>query len=203
MTDDTAGRCCTKCGETKPSTEYYPRTGGGLTHWCKACFSAYATAKRNGDPWPRQPKFDRQQWYRDNRDRRNAARQKRREDPEYRRHEMERDYDPDRWLRAHYKLTRGQWFDLLDAQGGGCAICGRTESPGIAGRYTFHVDHDHACCPGRRSCGKCVRGLLCNHCNPMLGAADDDPAVLRAGAEYLEKWSKRDDSSTVGVSPGH
>jgi hypothetical protein len=28
------------------------------------------------------------------------------------------------------------------------------------------VDHDHACCQKKnRSCGKCIRGLLCHTCN--------------------------------------
>lgn len=40
------------------------------------------------------------------------------------------------------------------------------------------IDHDHPT-------GK-VRGLLCAQCNRMLGFAKDSPAVLRAGAAYLE-----------------
>lgn len=34
------------------------------------------------------------------------------------------------------------------------------------------VDHDHACCQGRRSCGRCVRGFVCQPCNYALGLID-------------------------------
>jgi hypothetical protein len=54
------------------------------------------------------------------------------------------------------------------------------------GNGGFHVDHDHACCPGTRSCGKCIRGMLCNRCNTGLGMFLDDPNRLRHAASYLE-----------------
>jgi hypothetical protein len=49
------------------------------------------------------------------------------------------------------------------------------------------VDHDHACCPGKQSCGQCIRGFLCGPCNSALGHARDSPATLRALADYLER----------------
>jgi hypothetical protein len=60
-----------------------------------------------------------------------------------------------------------------------CEVCGTTE------RLT--VDHDHACCPGPRSCGKCVRGRLCGACNTALGSLRDDPDRAMALALYAEK----------------
>lgn len=34
------------------------------------------------------------------------------------------------------------------------------------------IDHAHTCCEGRRSCGSCIRGMLCNGCNMALGAVE-------------------------------
>jgi hypothetical protein len=51
-----------------------------------------------------------------------------------------------------------------------CAVCRRPF--GAAGRV--FADHDHACCPAQvdqtaKTCGKCIRGLLCFRCNTALG----------------------------------
>lgn len=83
-----------------------------------------------------------------------------------------------------YSLTLDAYQALLEIQGGGCRICSATpETP-----YSLHVDHDHSCCPSyKRSCGRCVRGLLCSPCNTALGLLRDDPRRLRAAAEYLER----------------
>lgn len=50
------------------------------------------------------------------------------------------------------------------------------------------IDHDHDCCPGSRSCGKCVRGYLHPNCNIALGYLKNDPALLRAAADYLDRY---------------
>jgi hypothetical protein len=62
-----------------------------------------------------------------------------------------------------------------------CSICGASGDD-----VAFHVDHDHACCPGTgSSCGKCIRGLLCRNCNIGLGHFNDDPQRLALAITYL------------------
>lgn len=85
-------------------------------------------------------------------------------------------------LMRQYGLSQEQYNVLLASQGGGCAICGKTpEENGKA----LAVDHDHSCCPGRTTCGKCVRGLLCSADNQVLGFVNDDTARLRKAIDYL------------------
>lgn len=68
---------------------------------------------------------------------------------------------------------------MLAAQGGGCAICGVVPSEQKAKYRSFlHVDHCHV--TGR------VRGLLCGEHNLLLGRFNDNPALLRLAAAYLE-----------------
>jgi recombination endonuclease VII len=68
-----------------------------------------------------------------------------------------------------YKLTRDAVDAMRTAQDDRCAICGDPAPQ--------HLDHDH-------SIGA-IRQLLCQRCNHGLGLFRDDPAVLRAAAEYV------------------
>jgi|SRR6185312_445267 len=70
-----------------------------------------------------------------------------------------------------YKISVSQYEAMLIAQDGHCLVCPRTEG--------LHVDHDHKT--------GTVRGLLCGSHNRVLGLVNDDPAILRALADYLEK----------------
>lgn len=88
-----------------------------------------------------------------------------------------------------FGLTRAEFDAMLEAQGGACAIC-KSDTPGP--NTHWHVDHDHDCCPSsNKTCGKCVRGLLCRWCNHMLGSGRDNPDILRAGIDYLGRTSMR------------
>lgn len=80
-----------------------------------------------------------------------------------------------------HKMTLDEFNALLVSQGGVCAVCLRQAPDDY-----YVVDHDHSCCPARtRSCGQCIRGLLCDACNLGIGKLGDDPDVLARAASYL------------------
>ncbi len=91
-----------------------------------------------------------------------------------------RKFNRQKHLRQHYRMTLSAYEALLSKQGGHCACCSATDN--------LTVDHDHSCCPGEDSCGKCIRGILCTNCNTCLGGAKDDLGTLRALMEYLRSW---------------
>jgi len=77
-------------------------------------------------------------------------------------------------LRIRYGITLADYDEMLENQGGGCAICGKT--PAEEGRH-LSVDHDH-------ETGE-VRGLLCVDCNRGLGCFRDNSNLCRFAAQYL------------------
>lgn len=82
----------------------------------------------------------------------------------------------DNELRNRFGLESGidDYHAMLEAQGGGCAICGCKQDPTY--KY-FPVDHDH-------ETGK-VRGLLCSMCNKALGGFKDNLDFLQKAVDYL------------------
>lgn len=126
------------------------------------------------------------------------SRARKRADPQWKARQAEtirawREANPAEWkriarastLRQAYGMSVDEYDALLASQGGRCAIC---EAPvADAAERRLHVDHDHACCPGKKSCGECVRGLLCKACNQGIGHFGDDPERLRKAIEYLSR----------------
>lgn len=74
-------------------------------------------------------------------------------------------------LKNLYGITVEQYDAMLTRQGGGCAICHRTEK--------LHVDHCHD--------SSRVRGVLCENCNRGIGMFKDDPALLQRAIDYLNQ----------------
>lgn len=110
-----------------------------------------------------------------------------------------REEDPDYWrkykrsipsdLKYRHSITWEQLREVLDGQGGNCYLCGEPLDPEAP--RGFHIDHDHNCCRGARSCGKCIRGLACHACNTGIGAFGDDPERMRRVADNLEAANRR------------
>ena len=68
-----------------------------------------------------------------------------------------------------------------------CQICGSPDSIVSGKKQRLVIDHDHK----REDEGPaCIRGILCHQCNLMLGYAEDNPAMLRAAADYLEDYER-------------
>lgn len=143
--DRTLPRLCRDCGETKPGTDFNWRKVKGkgpyAFSYCKACYRV-----RFSSPVEKVKAAAR-------------SAQRRADNPNIRRNDALRKYG----------LDVDSFAQIVEQQGGGCAICGATED--------LHVDHCH-------SVGV-VRGVLCGRCNRGLGMFKDDPARLSAAVTYL------------------
>lgn len=150
---------CRKCGEVKSLLSFYAHRG---------------TADRRANYCDECQKQARREWSAKNADR--VREHNARRPPEAKRR------DHRQWWLRLYDLTPAQYADLLDAQGGVCAVClqaeryidARTGEP-----RRLAVDHDHV--KGH------VRGLLCGRCNRSLGQFGDSVEVLERAVEYLKK----------------
>lgn len=141
-------KTCTHCKESKPLTEFFSdkRRKDGRMARCKSCKTESYRAWRRANP-----------------------------DADKHRYWSNRESERERHLIRKYGVSLSRYAELLQAQGGCCAICLRPEPED----RMLDVDHDHLT-------GK-VRGLLCTSCNRVLGHAYDSPSRLRAAADYLER----------------
>jgi hypothetical protein len=80
------------------------------------------------------------------------------------------------WKR--HKITEEQYIIMLNKYDGKCYSC--------KDREATCIDHDHSCCNvSRRSCGNCIRGLLCHNCNTALGLMKDNKESILLLVEYI------------------
>lgn len=83
-----------------------------------------------------------------------------------------------------YGISIEQYENFLQKQNNCCAICFNSF---INEKKHPSIDHDHSCCSDKKSCGNCVRGLICNRCNLMIGLAKDDTIILQNAIKYLRR----------------
>lgn len=81
----------------------------------------------------------------------------------------------DRRLEQVYSINREEYDEIKAEQGDHC-ICGEWTGYNGATR-ALSVDHDHKT--------GYVRGVLCKHCNDLLGRVGDDPRYFELMASYL------------------
>lgn len=77
-------------------------------------------------------------------------------------------------IKQRYGLTKKEYLEILEHQGGECWICGSDKK--------LVVDHCHE--------SKEVRGIICNSCNLMIGHAREDTSNLEKAIYYL--WQKKE-----------
>jgi hypothetical protein len=106
--------------------------------------------------------------------------------------EKQRETQRRRNLKKH-GITPEQYDELFKQQDGLCAICGGEPNGTGAVHGVLNIDHDHSCCPGNYSCGKCIRGLLCSNCNTALGLLKDNVDLIHRAVNYLETNGTRPD----------
>lgn len=80
-----------------------------------------------------------------------------------------------------------------------CDICKRQWQ---TGDNAFHVDHDSACCPSRGpSCGRCVRGYLCQLCNTQglswYELVGRSVTIVPVFEDYLLRYERRREESPL------
>ena len=86
-------------------------------------------------------------------------------------------------LKSTYGLSLEAYQNLLEAQQNRCAICSTKINGNVnSDKLRAFVDHNHK--TGR------VRGLLCVHCNSIVGYCREDKSVLLQAIQYLKKFKQ-------------
>jgi hypothetical protein len=167
-------KTCSKCGADKDEENDFYKHRGRPRPWCKLCTNADNIARAAANPEKHNARA--KAWREANPEKWHATTKK------------WRDAHPER-VKANIQRTtfKIDFFAVWEAQKGICALCGDPMLPEGRELKSVVVDHDRSCCPGKRSCGKCVRGLIHWGCNMVLGYAQDDARILRCAADYVER----------------
>ena len=157
---------CPKCETVKEAGEFAAakRRADGLSSWCKTCNQEYRreyNQRREVKHRGAQRSLKRyhslspvEKWRMNKTPARDSAR-----------------------LMKLYKITLEKYDQMLANQAGVCRLCGTPPK-----RNKLSVDHDHNCCPGRVTCGGCIRGLVCVPCNLALGRIENAEWIAKAAA---------------------
>lgn len=175
-------KTCVRCNQKQSTNKFYKskQTKDGIDYYCKECRKATALKSHRGGK--RKPECTVEGCDVPNyatgmckmhyeRNRRNGSTDLK----NYRRSTYgNQPYEKVReaHLKRRFSLSMEEYEQMAKD---GCEICGKQE----ISYKKLHVDHDHKCCnPPRNNkgqiayhntCGKCVRGVLCDRCNGNVG----------------------------------
>lgn len=159
-------KLCTKCGESKTLEEFYKNKSrkDGLDYNCKICCKFRQRLSYEANPEPHKARTLRS---------------------------YHKNKNPDRIRKRNIKVRYSISVEAYEVMlSGGCAVCGKSNEDEVmeTGRY-LAIDHDHTCCAGHRSCGKCVRGVLCMRHNIADGAFDTIEQIEKY-LQYRKRYIK-------------
>jgi hypothetical protein len=86
-------------------------------------------------------------------------------------------------LKSTYGVSIEAYQEMLKDQQNRCAICARKIDGNVnSKKLRAFVDHNH-------QTGQ-VRGLLCLHCNSIVGYCREDKSILLQAIQYLKRFKK-------------
>ena len=166
-------KLCSKCQAEKSEVEFYQTSGNR----CKRCHNKDSVERAKRNP-QRNRELSKRWYYATEENRRTAINAAKNWQKEHKDRDKFTKFK--RALVRTYNLSYEKYCELVKLQDGKCAICNCLPSRNL------DVDHDHSCCPTKKSCGKCIRGLLCSSCNTALGLLKDDLVLFEKAMSYLQ-----------------
>lgn len=163
-------KTCSKCDVEKSLDDFHADKNkrDGHSYVCKQCATAHAVAWQRANRDKRSI-TNKAYYYRDLQKQADRKLLYRKNRPEYFRQARRR------YTLKGYGLTEATFSIKLLEQQGKCEICRKD----LTARK-INIDHDHRT-------GK-TRGLLCSHCNFMLGVIENDETMARIRS-YQQKYA--------------
>lgn len=154
---------CPKCNTYKDLDSFFKskQLKDGYSCWCREC-----NRQRN-----------KKEYYRDHEAQKAKDRKRRNMNKEYENayareyYHKNKDRQRNYHLKKCYGIVQADYERMMNYQDHKCAICSEE-----LGKKLF-IDHNH-------ETGE-VRGLLCHHCNSLLGYARDKAEILDRAMDYL------------------
>lgn len=168
-------KMCQRCLEEK-NIEYFSKDKSkkdGLCSYCKNCKSLMDKKYRSDPNIKKKVNEASKKWRKENPERyKNNLK-------DWRSKNFNKKWSLDKksHLWTHYRMTIEDYQNMLDKQSGVCFICKKYAK--------LYVDHDHNCCPGKTTCGDCIRGLLCPSCNTFVGFVEKNKEILNNIEKYI------------------